>query len=562
VSRNANALVALFVSVLALCGLAACAGVLGIDERKQDSATNYAAQGYEGCRPGGTCDACILPEHRSKCLAPSVPSVCDQGFLDDCGNCVCDSCRNHVDTCEGASRCAAIWTCLADTRCELLESSDNSCYQEATCRGVIEDNGGLDAKPFNDAVAVRVCAIGASCLSCLSPAPEPAPGCSPDNGCQDCGGCFQQCICSGDSFSTCQAACGSEAPPAACSEEDECSGCTRCFDNCTCHGGSFVQCTNNCRDTCTLATSCNDCADCTSRCVCNGGTQAACEASCAPSDNTSCHDGSNGETAACGGCGSCLAQCTCAGTRFDNCIASCNAKRCDCADKAACSPYGACLCESSTEACGTDTFSCSDLQRSCDSCLCNNCGPLYAFCHDTPGCPLALACMRDADCEGAACVSACAPAAGGVNSKAFSAAEALWACSRGASCGNCSGGTASPCGLECPPYHTDGDPIIAPCCDTAGAQPVCGLQTKFLFPNGPNCMPRNQPLPPSVDSRISCSGAAAPTDPPYRGVCFEGCRRGDAGGPCGVWDNVTGLGCIDPALFNNPVAADCLILTQ
>ena len=197
----------------AALALAACASVLGIDERELD-ATSLPVSGYEGCRPGSECGGCILPEHAAACSAAAGASeLCQHDDPGECTACVCENCEPDVAACESSRRCVEIWSCLSETRCDLLESSDTGCYRAETCKDAIDGNGGLDGSPFEGALAVRVCAATSSCSSCLSPDSPQPESCSPQNGCQGCGDCFQQCVCSGDTFSACQSFCGDTSNP-------------------------------------------------------------------------------------------------------------------------------------------------------------------------------------------------------------------------------------------------------------------------------------------------------------------------------------------------------------
>jgi hypothetical protein len=531
-------------------GLVACASVLGIDERELDS-TSFPVNGYEGCRPGQGCDGCIMPEHAAACASATGASVlCQRDDLGECSSCVCDHCASDMAACGKSRRCVDIWSCLSETRCDLLESSDTGCYRADACRAAIEDNGGLDGAPFEQAVAIRVCAVTSSCLSCLSPDPEPAASCSPENGCQGCGDCFQQCVCSGDTFSACQTFCGEDAPPSSCSEEDECHGCTRCFETCICTGGDFAMCTNACRETCVPATQCSECAGCVERCQCLGGEAAACEAQCAIPPGA-CVEASSGGAEACNGCSSCLADCTCDGTVLDQCLARCQAQPCNCADKDECnSGFDACLCDDSAANCAQQYHSCFDTSSRCDDCPCERCGDKYALCKDTQGCYGILTCMRDSDCQGPDCFAQCGGSQA-VNSAAFAAAEALWACSQGQGC-TCDSDPF--CAEQCTPFEQNGVTIEACCVDDEPAP--CGLSTRKYFPRGPACVLLDQPNRPDA-SADTCPSRSAPSAEPYGGACFEGCRRED--GSCGYWDHITGLGCLDPDMFASSLTLGCLI---
>ena len=215
----------------------ACANVLGVEDRALDGAASYPVTGYEGCRPGGTCNEC-LDVHRAECEARAF--CADPSELGECASCVCENCAESVTDCRLDAGCDAIWQCLQQSRCDLSEGVVGSCRQ--VCGAVIEANGGVTGSSFRDAASIRTCAITQSCLSCLPPDRDLPPAtCTPLDGCVGCGDCFQQCLCSGDTFSVCQTACGEEAPPDGCSADDFCAGCTSCFQVCACQGGTFAN---------------------------------------------------------------------------------------------------------------------------------------------------------------------------------------------------------------------------------------------------------------------------------------------------------------------------------
>jgi hypothetical protein len=545
---------ALFAAAVALCVLAlsACAGLLGIEQREQDS-TTLPINGYEGCRPGVSCDGCILPEHQSACAgAPSTSDVCAEGNLGECASCVCEHCESDVAACETSRRCLDIWACLSDTRCDLLESSENGCYRPDSCRTEIEANGGIDGAPFEQAVAIRVCAVTSACSSCLSPELPPSASCSPENGCQGCADCFQQCVCSGDTFSACQEFCGSDAPPSSCSLQDECQGCTRCFEACSCNGGSFADCTSACAGNCSPLGDCADCSDCVTRCECLGSDPAVCAEQCQNDGPGACVEATGGVADACTGCSSCLADCTCDGGAIDACLTACpQSAPCDCSSPGQCpTEFTSCLCEEEADSCAEQYYDCQSVADPCDACPCDRCHEEYALCQDTPGCDGLFECMRTFDCQGPDCLERCG---GGQEDQSlmFAAAEALWACSQGQSC-TCSN---PQCAAECPDFSGDGVTIEACCVDGAVA-PTCGLLTRKYFPRGPECVALNQPSEPDESSE-DCPSHAAPRGEPYEGACFEGCRRQDGG--CGYWDHITGLGCLDPDMFTDTLTLGCLL---
>lgn len=557
--------------------LVACASVLGIEERKLDVAASYPAQGYEGCRPGTTCADC-LDVHRPECEARA--SCADTSNLGECASCVCESCLEPVIDCRLDAACNAIWQCLQQSRCDLSEGTDGSC--RTACADAIAANGGLSGRAFRDAAAIRTCAITESCLGCLPPERDlPPAGCSPENGCMGCADCFQQCLCSGDTFSVCQEACGEEAPPDACTAEDSCAGCTSCFQVCACQGGSFTHCTENCQlvtPTCSPENSCSDCVDCLDRCACEGGDSGQCQEACAgPSADDVCRQvssGSGGST--CEGCTSCLASCTCNGTDLESCMNTCGMLACCEGGFCESGFYSECLCAEAQagESCAEPYAGCA-YAYGCDACTCDNCTDTYALCQETAGCPGVFECMRATRCQGSECLERCGslPGQAGVDA-AFPAAEALWACDQGARC-SCEPQSAPPvqCGAEtCSAFATD-DVVFDACCPVDGGivegPPVqtaaagtgstesCGLFLGRSFPYATSCLPLNQPNePPVLPGLLTGCPSGRIDDAPYHGALLQPCCRAKDN-LCGYWDDITGLGCVDAAVFHGVSGPPC-----
>lgn len=552
---------------------AACANVLGIEDRELDDASSYPLEGYEGCRPGVSCDRC-LDVHQARCEAGAF--CADTSGLGACATCVCDNCREPVTECRIDAECEAIWQCLQQTRCDLSNGAEGSCRD--ACGSVIEANGGVSGRAFRDAAAIRTCAITESCLSCLPAQRDvPPPGCTPDNNCVGCDDCFQQCLCSGEQFAACQDLCGEDAPPEACSSADDCAGCASCFQVCACQGGAFEQCAEECQGgvppQCTLAESCVGCTDCISQCQCEGGETLECQAACAPPPGSDvCVETSSGSGSdACGGCTSCLADCTCEGTPVEQCLDDCDMDGC-CEGGSCTSFYYDCVCpaDSSSQACAEEFYSCS-AAFGCDQCTCSGCRDLFAMCQEISGCRTLFECMRATGCEGRACAERCMDErVQSGDSEAFAVAEALWACDKGAGC-TCDeqGPAAVFCGTaECSSYETN-DVTFDACCpgDFGGVEPAgqgtaevaggvdgCGLSLKRHFQNAPACMPMNQPNAPPILPLFSCPQGRVEAAP-YNNAALKGCCRDD--GICGYWDDITGLGCIDSSVFDGVAPSPC-----
>jgi hypothetical protein len=538
--------------------LAACASLIGIDERKLDSADSYPPEGYIGCQAGVDCGAC-LAVHRSEC---ETRALCgDPSALDACTSCVCQDCLQPLIECRRDAGCAAVSECLRQTRCELSEAGAESC--RVACAAVIAEHGGLSGAAFRGATAIRTCAVAESCLSCLPAQPEPAPGCRPANGCSDCTDCFQQCLCSGDTFSACREQCSEGAPPAACGVGDGCANCGDCFQVCTCQGGQFAECNQACRvevPTCTAESSCSDCDGCVSQCVCGGSSPADCEAACQPAaPDDVCRETSRGSGAGtCGGCSSCLAGCTCGGEALDKCMDRCDMLAC-CKDES-CSSLTTCICGGdNADKCLNNSTACDNLARSCDACACDRCPGSFALCQETPGCVPIFECMRSTACQGSACLDRCA----GANSQtqaaeapeAFAVAEALWACHQGTDCNCAENEPASVmCGTSVCNGYVGSNAVLPPCCpgpasdgaDTSGAADTCGLNLQAYLERAGPCTPRDQPSTPRALLE-TCSDLVV-SGPPYDGVELKGCCRQGVN-LCGYWDDITGLGCLDADIF-------------
>jgi hypothetical protein len=534
--------------------LGACANALGIHERQEDSADSYPAEGYDGCRPGAGCGRC-LAVHQHECELRSACAAAASSA--DCAGCVCENCADSVVDCRLDSGCDAIWSCIERTRCDLSGKAGASCL--SACAAVIEAHGGVSGEAFRAAADVRTCAVTASCLSCLAPEPEPEATCTKANGCDACADCFHQCICTGEKFGACKSLCGSDAPPASCTPEDSCSGCTTCFALCTCGGGGFDDCSSACTKdpeptpdpgTCTPQESCTDCASCAARCVCEGGEAAACEQACAPPPpDDLCIETSD----SCGGCSTSLGQCSCQGSPLEECMAAQGALDC-CGD---CSgDMTKCLCEQrgSADSCAAQSNHCGNAGP-CSACACRSCPGKYALCQETRGCSTVFECMRATNCQGSGCLERCGGAAPSDSAPlAFDAAEALWACHQASSC-QCENTPQEPV-ISCPGSNGEtecnafqsGDLSFAACCPGASASTssACGLELRRHFPGASECEPLGQ----GNQHRILLESCPARTiaEAPYNGAKLAGCcHAGDS--VCGVFDDVTGLGCVRSTVF-------------
>lgn len=535
--------------------LLACSSLLGIQERREDTASSYPAAGYEGCRASDGCAGC-LDVHRLECEARST---CATATSDECMGCVCQSCAEAMIACQLDGGCAAIWTCVRQSRCDLSEGGSGDCLE--ACRSVIEAQGGVSGSAFRAAAEVRTCAVTSSCSSCLAVEPPPPASCSRESACQGCPDCLRECLCSGELFGACRGYCGADAPPAACTLDSRCVGCTTCFELCACDGGSFEQCNGACQappppGACSTATDCSDCGDCLATCVCEGGEQAACASACAPppvSDVCVERLESGGEDT-CGGCDGCIAQCSCQGTPLAECMEECGSCCESCGGMTEC----ACQGDDGADECAAEYFSC-DEASACSACACALCPGQYGLCQETPSCPAVFACLVETQCQGSECRERCAGVASGSGSSsaAFDVAQALWACHRANDC-ECEEPPPAPrtiCpgtegDVECADHVGTGGTLPA-CCPPAGGTgnvSACGLALQHHFPNARSCEPRDQGRRPRLLE--VCPGRSI-AGPPYNGVKLSGCCH-QVDGTCGVYDDITGLGCLSASVFGFP----------
>jgi hypothetical protein len=561
--------------LLSLSLLAACAGILGIEERSEDSAGSYPLAGYPGCVPG-SCDGC-LDVHRQECQLRAACAA--SANHSDCAGCVCQNCLEPVVACKLDAQCAAIWQCLSETRCDLSERATGNCVD--SCGSVIQGNGGVSGEAFRAAAAIRTCAASSACLSCLAPqVQQTTRSCTQANACQDCPDCFDQCLCSGEKFGDCQRLCGEQAPPADCSDADSCAGCTNCFDACACGGGSYDSCISSCTtidpdpdpdpplpNSCTATDSCTGCTTCRTQCVCSGGGNASeCEALCAPqSQLDACVENPRGSS--CGGCQGCVAQCTCPGTSIEDCLAGPCGPRDDCpADGVR--GYG-CDCPASDENCFNAYWgSCDDYVDCGEACACRQCTGEFGMCMSTRGCQQTLDCMRATGCQGSACYARCR--GDDFPPEALVYAEALWACYQGSQCDNCNTETApviqcpSSQGIttQCPGFYGVHAKLPA-CCPSPITIPLqepgattstpddkpCGLDISSVSLQARACEPRAQSNSPRYGLLENCPDTHIPAAP-YNGALLKGCCRG-ADHTCGYFDDVTGLGCLSASIFGD-----------
>jgi hypothetical protein len=180
--------------------------------------------------------------------------------------------------------------------------------------------------------------------------------------------------------------------------------------------------------------------------------------------------------------------------------------------------------------------------------------------------------MRSSNCKGRECLDRCRGS--DYPPEAFTFAEALYACNKGAGCG-CN--ESPPDSIECPTpsgnVQCDGylgvNISLYPCCSdttyiyaqTTGAvganvpdSNACGLELKSSYRNARDCEPRAQQSPPRFELLETCNDTVI-SGPPYYGAVLKGCCRG-ADHTCGYFDDITGLGCLSASVFGE-TPQDC-----
>lgn len=85
---------------------------------------------------------------------------CDVVFPDACGGCLCNDCFDPLAACiaDDSLGCLAIFGCVQSTGC-----SGAGCYQNSTCRPLIDALGGLTGPSMTKALELASCGAMNSC---------------------------------------------------------------------------------------------------------------------------------------------------------------------------------------------------------------------------------------------------------------------------------------------------------------------------------------------------------------------------------------------------------------
>lgn len=83
---------------------------------------------------------------------------CDQAFPGACGSCLCDGCYSELDSCRRDVGCFAILWCIETSGCQGF-----GCYQQGTCREIIDSFGGISGPSSTSALSLYACTTFSGC---------------------------------------------------------------------------------------------------------------------------------------------------------------------------------------------------------------------------------------------------------------------------------------------------------------------------------------------------------------------------------------------------------------
>jgi hypothetical protein len=85
--------------------------------------------------------------------AGGIVELCVGAAQSACDKCVCSTCGSQLQACFTDIGCALIFACVQEHQCGL------NCYQSATCRGVIDQFGGLTGSAVNEVFSLASCSV-------------------------------------------------------------------------------------------------------------------------------------------------------------------------------------------------------------------------------------------------------------------------------------------------------------------------------------------------------------------------------------------------------------------
>jgi hypothetical protein len=83
-----------------------------------------------------------------------IVELCVGASQSACNKCVCQSCGTQLNSCFSDIGCALIFACVAQTQCQGI-----ACYQNSTCRPVIDQFGGLAGPALSEVFSVATCSV-------------------------------------------------------------------------------------------------------------------------------------------------------------------------------------------------------------------------------------------------------------------------------------------------------------------------------------------------------------------------------------------------------------------
>jgi hypothetical protein len=103
---------------------------------------------------GTTASECGTAEKITECKEKAA----GEGTCAEVGDCACDNCVCELGDCEADAGCTAIRACAQEKDCLGV-----ACYAEATCQGVIDENGGPMGPSTALATALSTCVEAIPC---------------------------------------------------------------------------------------------------------------------------------------------------------------------------------------------------------------------------------------------------------------------------------------------------------------------------------------------------------------------------------------------------------------
>jgi len=119
----------------AVAGFGAVGGIVGIAGTSFGGFGAVGGSGVAGSGgSGGIVDLCVGVAQTS------------------CNKCQCTSCGSQLNGCFGDLGCVLVLACVQETNCQAL-----GCYQASTCRGVIDQFGGLTGSAIEEVFSLASC---------------------------------------------------------------------------------------------------------------------------------------------------------------------------------------------------------------------------------------------------------------------------------------------------------------------------------------------------------------------------------------------------------------------